>query len=153
MPEGGVIIAFERKLQRERERYEKKHKKPLTGAWYYLSFNTNSTELSGGVLQLLPCTFTLGNKGRSYTTAVADREDDYRDTLDALPLKEAPAHLLPSPMDIERSKVRKKPTSYSYLVRPRKPGPVQVQARGKILAVSAGYVSTVYLFSLELLRS
>lgn len=40
---------------RSSARYDKKHKNPLTG--YYLSFNSNSTALSGGVLLLLPCTF------------------------------------------------------------------------------------------------
>lgn len=94
-----------------------------------------------GVLQLHPCTFTIGQKKRPYTTAVADRDSDYTDDMDACPPTEVLPWQVPSPMDLQRSKKRGRATDFAYLVRPRSSGPVNVQARGKILAVSAGYVS------------
>ena len=63
---------------------------------------------STGVIQLHPCTFAIGTKKKPYTTAVAQRDDDYTPDLDACTEQDQMPWLVPSAMDLQRSKERGK---------------------------------------------
>lgn len=136
MPEGSEAKAVKRRVQKTLEYLKDTHGNCVNGAWLSCFGSLALTE-SAGRLMIHPSTWAVGTKEKDYTTLTVDRSA-YNPSLEP-----ADPSFLASVDPFDRKKLQSsKYTSCQYLLNRLSAGPVSIEVRGKLLAITLGYVSS-----------